>query len=609
MAEGDGDDVGGVGAPAPIIAPDVEATTSAATPDPSLVVTTSAAAPEATEPSAAPPPVADAAPAPAADASETGVPTPTARAKPSGWARLACFAILPLAIVAGALAHPESSYAPNFDQYLAVGGCSLSIIGVMTAVFARFAHRRALEWLAIGVATVPWLGASVFSDVVHRPVTDLDSERARAHLATASDLLQPANFGASSTGVTLGALALALALLAKRPTEEIRAPLSRALLVGAIVPATLLGLAVGASAHMIGFVVLSAVLAMLALDRVARGVDVSQPRSLALGGAASLAAGMAVAAATTGAASHGLWNALEIARHTMEPTVLADLVRVIGSLELGAAAPVLAVAPALALAVAIDTRSFTAGWPKLPRISLALSMIVAVAALWLDGRNALDARRQIAGFLDDGGLSPLAERPTTLDGLPTLRAGSSLYQEGFVLVSAHGEVRHRGVIVAGGVAAIASLAQEGTLPPVLLDAHAPVATTLSIVAQATRAQISEVRFVGRSTSSEDLAVLAWGPRLTRIPRGAAEEMIILFLLVSRTSCVIASSAGERIEMPGCEALHERLEERRMAEPNRREIVLVTSSELLQGDLLRVLDALEDTGFTTRYASAQSELGL
>lgn len=541
-----------------------------------------------------------------APAQPTTAPSTAPSPKASVAANLACLAVLPLAVLGGALAHPHVASGRGLSNEVVGGACVFSVLGVVVAVFARLARRRTTEWLALATASLPWVVLSIASDLVHRHGMGGGASRALIHLNSADKLLKHGNLAASSTAVTLAALALALALLARNPGSATGAKLSRALVVASLGPGAFLALAISSTAHHSGFALLAIVLSTLALDRVARNLDPSSPRALALAWAATLAAGAAVAASTTGAASRGIWEALPLLYRTVEPAQLASLVGMIRTLELSQLSPIFAVLPGVALLFTIDADARGHGWSHVPRVAFVLSALVVGLVLWLDGRNALDARRQIDEFLrTSGGTTLIADAPA-IGALPLLTNGRDLEQEGFVLVTARGEVRYRGASVPGGLSGLPQLAHDDVLPPVMLDPRAPSSMALSIVAGANGAGLREVRFVGRGASGSGLAAVEWGPRFSPTPRDR-EGHIVLVLRVTPGRCTLMSSAGDPIEMEGCDELERNLRDRKRMEPNRLDIVVAPTAELEVRALLRVLDLLESHGYRERYATDGSSL--
>jgi hypothetical protein len=558
---------------------------------------------EAVTESPSPSPTTSALPAPATPAPAAPAPAAPAPAAPKASiaANLACLAVVPLAVLAGVVALFVRPHEHVRGEDLAAGACLFSVLGVGAALFARVAHRRASEWAALAVASFPWVVWSIAADLrPPRPLID-ETDRAVLYWSFAEKLIEYSNVTTSPAALMLAALALAFALLAKAPRDESRTQLSRAFLVASVLPGAFLALAIAVTAHLSGAAVLTVLLSVLALDRVARNVELSSPRSLALGWAAALAAGAAVAATTTGAASHGLSNALDLLRQTMEPARLTSIVRVIHTLELSQLSPLFAVLPCIALLFAIDAETRGRGWSHVPRVALAVSTLVALPALWLDGRNMLDARRQIESYLRASGATDLIAEAPALDALPRLTHGYDLDGESFVLVSARGEARYRGAKLRGGLSGVVALAERDTVPPVLLDAHATASTALAMVAQATAAGVGEVRFMSRAESGSGLATVAWGPRFAPTPR-YRDAHIILYLLVSPTTCVLGSTAGDRTEIPGCDGLEDKLDERHRMEPDRTEIVLAPDPGLELPVLLHMLDVLGEHGYYRRYAA-------
>jgi biopolymer transport protein ExbD len=81
-----------------------------------------------------------------------------------------------------------------------------------------------------------------------------------------------------------------------------------------------------------------------------------------------------------------------------------------------------------------------------------------------------------------------------------------------------------------------------------------------------------------------------------------EETIRLYLQVTATGYTIASTAGERIEIPKAgeeydlETLRTRLQERRQAEPNRRDLIVAPEDGVMYEDVIAAMDLCVGEGF-------------
>lgn len=81
-----------------------------------------------------------------------------------------------------------------------------------------------------------------------------------------------------------------------------------------------------------------------------------------------------------------------------------------------------------------------------------------------------------------------------------------------------------------------------------------------------------------------------------------EETIRLYLQVTQSGFTIASTAGERIEIPKAsgnydlETLRTRLTERRTAEPNRRDLIVAPEDGVLYEDVIAAMDLAVGQGF-------------
>jgi biopolymer transport protein ExbD len=81
-----------------------------------------------------------------------------------------------------------------------------------------------------------------------------------------------------------------------------------------------------------------------------------------------------------------------------------------------------------------------------------------------------------------------------------------------------------------------------------------------------------------------------------------EEHIRLFLQVTQAGFTIASTAGERIDIPKAgdaydlETLRTRLQERRQAEPNRRDLIVAPEDGVQYADVIAAMDIAIGQGF-------------
>jgi biopolymer transport protein ExbD len=81
-----------------------------------------------------------------------------------------------------------------------------------------------------------------------------------------------------------------------------------------------------------------------------------------------------------------------------------------------------------------------------------------------------------------------------------------------------------------------------------------------------------------------------------------EETIKLYLQVTASGFTIASTAGERIEIPKAgdeydtEMLRTRLQERRQAEPNRHDLIVAPEDGVLYEDVVAAMDLAVGEGF-------------
>jgi len=93
------------------------------------------------------------------------------------------------------------------------------------------------------------------------------------------------------------------------------------------------------------------------------------------------------------------------------------------------------------------------------------------------------------------------------------------------------------------------------------------------------------------------------PSPNAIDQTPPEPQIMLYLQVQQTGYTIASSAGERIEIPkngdeyDGETLRTRLQERRAAEPNRHDIIVAPEDGVRYADVIAGMDIALGEGYT------------
>ena len=82
-----------------------------------------------------------------------------------------------------------------------------------------------------------------------------------------------------------------------------------------------------------------------------------------------------------------------------------------------------------------------------------------------------------------------------------------------------------------------------------------------------------------------------------------EPSIQLYLQITGTGYAITSSAGERIDIPkngenyDIDALRTRLEERRVAEPNRHDLIVAPEDGIMYEEVIAAMDLAIAQGFT------------
>lgn len=92
-----------------------------------------------------------------------------------------------------------------------------------------------------------------------------------------------------------------------------------------------------------------------------------------------------------------------------------------------------------------------------------------------------------------------------------------------------------------------------------------------------------------------------------------EEMIKVILQVQGTGYVLASTAGDRVEIPKAgdkydtAQLQERLQERKKLEPNRRDLVVAPEDGVVYADVVEAMDIVVGEGFPDMSLSDGSTL--
>lgn len=92
-----------------------------------------------------------------------------------------------------------------------------------------------------------------------------------------------------------------------------------------------------------------------------------------------------------------------------------------------------------------------------------------------------------------------------------------------------------------------------------------------------------------------------------------EEKIKLILQVQATGYTLASTAGDRVEIPmsgdtyDIEELRTKLQERKELEPNRRDIVVAPEDGVLYADVIKAMDVVVGEGFPDMSLSDGSTL--
>ncbi len=92
-----------------------------------------------------------------------------------------------------------------------------------------------------------------------------------------------------------------------------------------------------------------------------------------------------------------------------------------------------------------------------------------------------------------------------------------------------------------------------------------------------------------------------------------EEHIKVVVQIQATGYVIASTAGDRIEIPkigdayDLEALREKLQERKRLEPNRRDLIVAPEDGVIYAEVVSAMDTVVGEGFPDMSLSDGSAL--
>lgn len=92
-----------------------------------------------------------------------------------------------------------------------------------------------------------------------------------------------------------------------------------------------------------------------------------------------------------------------------------------------------------------------------------------------------------------------------------------------------------------------------------------------------------------------------------------EQKIKLVLQVQNTGYVLASTAGDRLEIPkvaekfDVESLREKLQDRKRLEPNRRDLIVAPEDGVLYSDVVETMDTVVGEGFPDMILSDGSTL--
>jgi biopolymer transport protein ExbD len=92
-----------------------------------------------------------------------------------------------------------------------------------------------------------------------------------------------------------------------------------------------------------------------------------------------------------------------------------------------------------------------------------------------------------------------------------------------------------------------------------------------------------------------------------------EQKIKLVLQVQNTGYVLASTAGDRLEIPkvsekyDVESLREKLQDRKRLEPNRRDLIVAPEDGVIYSDVVEAMDTVVGEGFPDMILSDGSTL--
>jgi biopolymer transport protein ExbD len=92
-----------------------------------------------------------------------------------------------------------------------------------------------------------------------------------------------------------------------------------------------------------------------------------------------------------------------------------------------------------------------------------------------------------------------------------------------------------------------------------------------------------------------------------------EQKIKLVLQVQNTGYILASTAGDRLEIPkvaekyDVESLREKLQDRKRLEPNRRDLIVAPEDGVIYSDVVEAMDTVVGEGFPDMILSDGSTL--
>jgi len=92
-----------------------------------------------------------------------------------------------------------------------------------------------------------------------------------------------------------------------------------------------------------------------------------------------------------------------------------------------------------------------------------------------------------------------------------------------------------------------------------------------------------------------------------------EQKIKLVLQVQNTGYILASTAGDRLEIPkvaekyDVESLREKLQDRKRLEPNRRDLIVASEDGVIYSDVVEAMDTVVGEGFPDMILSDGSTL--